>query len=102
LSVKKDAGAVTALREPIVPFPPAAAAPKERQVADLGILVPALRFDALFFFGRHSDDVGATTMRATVAVPILQNGQRMKRQRHGRKACTPGGVPAVRARIRLF
>jgi hypothetical protein len=79
---QEDATAVAAVRQMIAPRPPGTGLLEDRQVADFGVLVPALGLDAavLLFGERHQVFFAAGA--ADVTVPILHDRQMTYGQRH--------------------
>src|SRR5207247_2958573 len=79
---KKHAVAVAAVAELVPTSPPRADASEQRQVADLRVLVPSLRNDALPFFLGDVDLILPAAVAASVAVPVLHDRQMADRHRH--------------------
>jgi hypothetical protein len=80
---QENAAAVAAVRQMIAPRPPGTALAEDGQVADLGILVPALGLDLATLLIGDRDQVLFAASTADVTIPVLDDRQMTHRQRHG-------------------
>jgi hypothetical protein len=75
LLVQKDAGAVGAVIEMVLPPPERAGAAEGLCALQGRVVLPPLRLDTGAFRIGDADEILAAAFSAAVAVPILQNGQ---------------------------
>jgi hypothetical protein len=79
---QEDAAAVAAVRQMITPRPPGAGLLEDRQVADFGVLVPALGLDSVPLVFGERYQIFFAAGAADVTVPVLHDRQMAYGQGH--------------------
>jgi hypothetical protein len=81
--IQKEAGSIASLIQAIAPRPRRPVPNEERQVAEIWLSLPSLRFNAFAFVLGNEHVVLVAAGTAAMAVPVLNDGEMADWQRHG-------------------